>query len=403
MKNKIESLLLDVKRICDKNQEIVLEKKKKGQMFNIFKTTCLVANETQLHSALLVELLNPNGSHGQNGKFLACFVDILKEKGIIKNFNLNCELASVGREIFIGWIDKEHKNGGRLDIEIQFGKKYGIIIENKIYADDEKNQLIRYKNYAEKKYEKYAILYLTLFGDSPSKKSCGQIEKGKKFWYEISYDEEICDWLNRCLEGCKDIPSIEQIIIQYSDVIDELTGNILEDEMSEDLIQLLMKNDNLKIAENLTPQIIRETKNKIIEKNLFPLLKNYKSDEGWEFQEANGTDKFDIQSYDKKDMFLFSISKRDVYISFAFACPNGQDLFYGIWTAKSNKTIQNLFKDDFEKHSYNWQCWNWADDDMRNWDTSFFVNNLLNQPEIIANKVKKIIDEITVRLKEIGF
>jgi len=40
----------------------------------------------------------------------------------------------------------EKTKGGRIDIYIESNNKY-IFIENKIYAEDQENQLLRYRNY----------------------------------------------------------------------------------------------------------------------------------------------------------------------------------------------------------------------------------------------------------------
>ncbi|OAV63577.1 hypothetical protein Barb6XT_03113 [Bacteroidales bacterium Barb6XT] len=96
-----------------------------GGKFNMFRIVDVSHYET-IHSAIIAELLNPKGSHGLKEKFLEAFV----RQAEINDFNCNC--AST--------IDD-----GRLDILIKDSTgRNAIIIENKIYAGDQDNQLKRY-------------------------------------------------------------------------------------------------------------------------------------------------------------------------------------------------------------------------------------------------------------------
>ena len=66
---------------------------------------------------------------------------------------------------------KTEKSGGRVDIVLDDHKGCGVIIENKVDAGDQENQLLRYDNYAKKYFKKdYRLLYLTLDGHKPSAK-----------------------------------------------------------------------------------------------------------------------------------------------------------------------------------------------------------------------------------------
>ena len=191
---KLESLLKQVSEIVAKEKTQQEEKRKRGENFNIFNVLGLSTSEVRLHSAFLAELLNPNGDHGLGDKFLDAFLKIVikREKTI---FEFDTKSAKVFCEFYIGNISENYTEGGRIDIFIQDDNKQTIIIENKIYADDQKNQLLRYHNYAENIIgsNKYIILYLSLEeGDEPSKDSLGN----KQFDYQtISYKKDIMNWL----------------------------------------------------------------------------------------------------------------------------------------------------------------------------------------------------------------
>ena len=54
------------------------------------------------------------------------------------------------------------------------GHGKAIIIENKIYASDQENQMIRYHNYAESLRSDYALLYLSLDGEVHNEEKTGK-------------------------------------------------------------------------------------------------------------------------------------------------------------------------------------------------------------------------------------
>ena len=72
-------------------------------------------------------------------------------------------------------ISEDKTKGGRIDIVIKL-KETVIVIENKIYAPDQDNQLIRYKN----EYPFSKLYYLTLDGHFPHDKSINYCINGDK-------------------------------------------------------------------------------------------------------------------------------------------------------------------------------------------------------------------------------
>ena len=91
--------------------------------FNIFSILDLESDEVNLHSRFLFELLNPRGSHSQGNYFLDKF---LRLKQIdISNF----ELKNI-------YVKREYRNS---DILIT-NQGHAIIVENKIYAEDQPHQ-----------------------------------------------------------------------------------------------------------------------------------------------------------------------------------------------------------------------------------------------------------------------
>ena len=78
----------------------------------------------------------------------------------------------------------------RIDLYIQFKDRI-IAVENKIWADDQNNQLLDYSEHLAKRQDNFLLLYLTPYGTNPSEKSIDKeslanLEEKKNF-KTISY------------------------------------------------------------------------------------------------------------------------------------------------------------------------------------------------------------------------
>ena len=141
-------------------QEAELTARLTGEYFNIFNILSLSTNEVRTHSAFIAELLNPRGSHGQGSLYLDRF---LAQFGIAGQA-FDSKRSKVEIEYHIGGIDAKNSTGGRIDILLTDANTNRIMIENKIYAGDQHEQLLRYHRYD----PKAALFYLTLSGNEPS-------------------------------------------------------------------------------------------------------------------------------------------------------------------------------------------------------------------------------------------
>ena len=174
--------------------------------FNIFSILRNEYDEVNLHSKFIVELLK-NKNYGR--KFIERFLEKL-EIQVFNYENVN--------------IFSEYSKGinGRIDLLLEFSKdkeKKAIIIENKIYAEDQIGQLNRYyysminKNYSNDELE---IVYLTLDGSDPTEESTeGLMKEVKEKIITISYKENIVEWLNDCIKEVVEVPLIRETLIQY--------------------------------------------------------------------------------------------------------------------------------------------------------------------------------------------
>ena len=136
----------------------------------------------------------------------------------------NTKNAEVTLEASIGTTNKMMTEGGRIDLLIKSGNKV-IVIENKIYADDQKNQMKRYQNFCQQ-YDDYRLLYLNLDGIEPSEDSIVDMVLGEDY-HIISYFGDILYWLEQCKKVCKNRMLVLSSIVQYSNLIKELTNQII--------------------------------------------------------------------------------------------------------------------------------------------------------------------------------
>lgn len=214
-------LLLDKAAIIQLRQEAL----KLECAFNIFQILRAGHEEVSLHSRFLYELLNPKGSHGMGDVFLRCFAKI-------------SSLPDLSYDNV--YVMREHAN---IDILIR-DNNHAIIIENKIYAGDQFEQLKRYYKYAESLHLKPHLLYLTLDGREPSEHSIADLlEKVNP----ISYSVEIRKWLTACVQEAAMKPTLRETIIQYQNLIAQLTGVTMNEDEKQQVLSLVAKGDN---AEN---------------------------------------------------------------------------------------------------------------------------------------------------------
>lgn len=249
--NGIQSLF---DKICLLNQEYKRLEDEKGESYNLFKVIDMTSNETSVHSAFLADLLNPKGLHHMGDTFLRLFTN-----EFLNGMSFSTETAIVEREKYIGPVTAI--TGGRLDIIVTDADRKAIIIENKIYASDQENQLIRYHNYAEKNTSEHKLFYLSLDGtvhdeDKTAKHDNKELIE-EEHYFTISYESDILKWLEQCREKAVDKPLIREGISHYINLIKHLTNQTMSKEMEKDLKDLILENP--KYIQNLG--IIREAIN----------------------------------------------------------------------------------------------------------------------------------------------
>ena len=235
---ELNDLLMEISKICLIEQERMKHKQRKGDCFNIFNTLGLRSNEVRLHSAFLAELLNPNGNHGLKDAMLKEFLVAI---GLKRDYISKCNTGIVERDIG----RRTETTGGRIDIILEDGE-HAIIIENKIYATDQHHQLLRYNNYGKQRFPKgFKLIYLTLDGREASKDSLGDNEID---YHCISYKEHILNWLSTCAMLAYDKPLVREIISQYITLIKQLTGQDMNKDSSDKIVDLAINNMEAVVA-----------------------------------------------------------------------------------------------------------------------------------------------------------
>lgn len=265
--DEIKSLLDLVAIISEKNAKIL---DATGGRFNIFRV-CGVNHYENTHSAIIAEFLNPRGTHGLKSQLLECFIETLGDSfGIVgfdeKQVRVHTEYAT---------------SEGRIDILIEDERNHkAIIIENKIYADDQWEQLKRYNRHAEEKYQigNYQILYLTLWGNEASEQSGNGVA-----YITISYKETIINWLEKCVAIASRYPMVRETIIQYINHLKQLTNQDMDSRNQEEITEVLSKRENLRAAKAIYDNYLA-TFDSIIEKHFNPKMEEYARQKGLEYE-----------------------------------------------------------------------------------------------------------------------
>ncbi len=175
-------------------------------------------------SDIIACLLNVNGSHGQQGKFLDAFLKRLYEK---KHFNIAierrpcflkrlfekkrparvAELSIKQREVKREDLTYYNENQlRRIDITVDF-EGFGIGIENKPWTHENNDQLEAYYSHLKGKYknEEFCLVFITPDERKPETISKSNpdnlIQKGEL--YCLSYRSDILEWLEECWQLCE--------------------------------------------------------------------------------------------------------------------------------------------------------------------------------------------------------
>jgi hypothetical protein len=363
-----------------------------GESFNLFRVLGIGHLEVRTHSPILGELLDPNGSHGQGDTFLKLFFE---ELGITDLAPQRCRLRL---EHYVGPINE--KSGGRIDLVIQDVDQpsKAILIENKIFAGDQDDQLLRYRN----AYPNGYLFYLTLDGSAPG--NVTETGAQELDFRCISYGEEILKWLVKCKKEATSLPGLREMIGQYHHLISELTGKSISKAMNAKLIEEI-----LRVPENLDAFYALRDATWQVEQQVFKQL-----DEDLDSMAARMglvRDKH-LENLERKDsefsFMLPQLNKRNLKMSFCFEIRGYRNFCFGFSTIQSGEAVvdieevQRLFAERFAPETPNpwWPAWTYFDDPYRNWDAEAFKGARFGDFVVKIEEKLNAMMEIANRLPE---
>ena len=226
-----ENFLNNAKIILDQQKE----EKAKGSELNIFTILNKETDEESTHCRFIYELLSPNGSHNQGDTFLKLFFKTVLG---VSEEKYPTGYIVVRREACL-------TTDSRLDLMIDTDSCC-YLIEAKINAGEQPEQIKRYCEWAEKRGKDYSMYFLTLDGhvsNTTDKYECTY----------ISFETHIIKWLEECekLPNISNIPTLIGAIEQYLQLLNKLTGKEAQN-MRE--LNTLIKN-NIEIAQHISQQL----------------------------------------------------------------------------------------------------------------------------------------------------
>jgi hypothetical protein len=284
---QIQSLLDSVSNVIQKHET---QANYTGENYNIFSIMGMETDEEFTHSRIIGNLLNPKGKHGCGDFFLKSFVEklnILFEENNLHDMKLEDFGPLVNERIterYAGEVNCKTISGGSIDLVIEDSKQI-LLIENKIYAADQKYQLARYYNYAKTRgNKKIVMLYLTLDGKNLSDNEGNIVIKEDKvynipsivnldenaikleslelkfpidqntfdginienkcFYTPISYKTFIKEWLEASFFFVDNRPMIYYPIKHYYNLIKKLTNQTTSKIMEKEIFEKLLQNEN---------------------------------------------------------------------------------------------------------------------------------------------------------------
>ena len=390
MMEKTQTILATISKLYENQKQVELEKQEKGEFFNVFNTIGLRTEEVRLHSAFIAELMNPKGSHGLSYRFLQAFLEVIDLPNDYIDYH-RCSQNIVER--VIGPVtDKE---GGRIDIIIEDGN-HAVIIENKIYAGDQTNQMLRYNNYGRRNFpEGYKLVYLTLDGHYPDNCSLGCV---KYPYITASYEKNIVEWLEKCYSIAERKPLVQSVIKQYCELVKQITNTDMDTKYRNDLMSVMLASENV-VAVGEMLQLQEEWFGQILDTYIWKPLEEFAKQKkmlfDMECETGSGTGAWIYrEEWKYYGVFVWTTSRK-----------YWADMFVGVsWYNEPNRKSKILKKerhlldclDSFDPNDEEWPYgWEFLHDELRDW--TYNITEKIVKGEVfdcIKKKFEEILSEI---------
>lgn len=384
----IQLLLDSVASINKRYAEVQKAYEESGVRYNIFNVLGLASSEVRLHSSILASLLKP-GKHGAKNAFLEAFL-ALPSLGLPEGF-MDPKRIQVEQEKYIG--RKTKTTGGRIDLFLTDGHNT-IVIENKIYAGDQENQLLRYH----KKFPKAKLVYLTLDGKDPDPGSIGSLTEDD--YTCLSYRDDIVQWLRECVKQAANLPYIRETINQYINTIQQLTNTDMP--TNPEIVDLISKAENISAAYTIRDNI-SEVVTKLMNQFISDLRERIKKEE-LPFECVTDKD----ASWMRKGAYIAFVHPqwKDVEFCAEFDTSDMRNLYIGFCRKRASEVddINKLtgFVDlakslGYDKHTTSW-LWDWVngpEPNGLNWNNAKTMISLTDGSMVnwFIDVLKKVIEQ----------
>lgn len=184
--------------------------KQRPAPFNIFTLLGVEKDEVRTHSRLLADWLNPSGTHRHGALFLGQFLKLCGQKQRtfqLPTYPVYDSQWRVQTERYVG--------KGFLDIVIESPQLgYLVVIENKIQAAEQPEQLTRYARWMQTRIDQFPhqlLLFLTPDGRPSATNSATP-------YVCLSYAADIDRWLGATLPRLKSL-HVKSIVSQYRSIL----------------------------------------------------------------------------------------------------------------------------------------------------------------------------------------
>ena len=383
----IQQFFQEVASICALEQAQQEERNRKGENYNLFSILNIERYELK-HSALIANLLDPKGSHGCGDAFLRAFFEIaLKERAYPFE---GCTLPDSDTEYYTGPIAGD--TGGRIDILVK-SSRYGLIIENKIYAGDQDKQLTRYDNYGKETFgaDGYHLVYLTLYGCDASKESTATKSAEEVGYLRLSYAEDILRWLEQCVRLADNKPLVRESLNQYIRTIKQLTYQDMNQKNIQEIIDLAVDHPEVVATLSSKRDAIAQG---IRKKYIFDKLKEYADQKGWlfdgtEIANPEGDNKIRLRKEGWDGSIIISADSEDKKSNYGW--------WINLWIGIDSKVTGAKKLACLEKQSPEYPM-GWEYLTTPNWySAENFPAMKTSVAEEIINKLDEIIEELGVK------
>lgn len=358
----------------------------------------LYPDENRL-SSVIGMLLDPEGEHGQKDVFLKLFL----EKTHIEIPFKKGSRTIRGLEVSTNLIENCQR---RIDILIDFGN-FGLAIENKPWAVDQKDQLADYESYLCRRYKNnYILIYLSGDGSDPGEQSTSSTQKAEIQHRNgkikvVSY-KYLGEWVESCIDKCHS-SRVRFFLEDFKNYIQKKFFGVHDMFEKNLVISEAVKVENIRacyLVHSVWPDITRKIIQNLMEFSFQSVFMNTGIQmEEWETTDFNFSinDKYTGFGFKKKNWLKY-------FFKFEFDGRNAANLAFGV--CKTNNQYPDLndmyshLKELFggsQSQAWPWYCHmeapylNWGGSDIP-W-SGIYPNG--PTVEVISKKLLLLVKEAT--------